>query len=363
MRSFALLVSALIALAGCTDTGAGAGPASSPAHPPATQPRLSRAAGHWMTSVNTAAFAPPVAGGSTTRPGQSAGPAGDPDPVLIRAEVLLDRARFSPGVISGRFGENVHNAITAFEIARGLRPNGQLTPAVWNALVSDPAPALGTYVITASDVAGPFVAAIPSDLEALAKLPGAYYTGPEELMAERFHMAPSLLEALNPGVDYRKPGTMLVVASPGGPDMRFEVARIEVDKAGKAVRAFDRAGQLVASYPATIGSDDRPSPVGRYKVVGVAHRPTYEYDPSRLSFGHIGHKLMIPAGPNNPVGAVWIALSRPTFGIHGTPDPERVGKTQSHGCVRLTNWDALELAGWVKPGVVVEFIGGDRRSG
>ena len=134
------------------------------------------------------------------------------------------------------------------------------------------------------------------------------------------------------------------------------VARIEVDKREKAVKAFDASGALIAFYPATIGSGDNRSPSGNLTVVGVANEPDYLYDPARLSYGPGGKKVSVPAGPNNPVGTVWIDLSRDTYGIHGTPDPSKIGKTASHGCVRLTNWDAEHLAAAVKPGVPVKFV-------
>ena len=120
--------------------------------------------------------------------------------------------------------------------------------------------------------------------------------------------------------------------------------KIEVDKAAEAVRAYDADGRLIADFPATVGSEERPSPSGDYKVRGVKWNPQYHYDPRLLTFGHIHHKLTIQPGPNNPVGVVWIALNKPTYGIHGAPDPQKIGKTASHGCVRLTNWDATQLA-------------------
>jgi lipoprotein-anchoring transpeptidase ErfK/SrfK len=168
------------------------------------------------------------------------------------------------------------------------------------------------------------------------------------------------LRALNPDVDFGKAGGEIVVAVPGRPELDAAVSRVEVDKAKAAVRAYDADDRLLAVYPATVGSTDRPSPSGDVKVKGVARNPAWEYDPDRLTFGRKaagGKKLSIPAGPNNPVGAVWIALSKDTYGIHGTPDPDHVGKTASHGCVRLTNWDAQQLAAAVKPGVKVKFVG------
>ena len=195
---------------------------------------------------------------------------------------------------------------------------------------------LQTYTITAEDEKGPFVGKAPKDFKALAKLKHIGYANPQEMLAEKFHMSESLLGELNPKADFSKAGTTLTVAQPGNGDLP-PVARVEVDKGQNQIRAYDQSGKIVAVFPATVGSTDRPAPSGKAEVVSVAPNPTYTYDPSRLTFGpkHAG-KLTIAAGPNNPVGTTWIALSIATYGIHGTPDPNLVGKTASHGCVRLT---------------------------
>jgi lipoprotein-anchoring transpeptidase ErfK/SrfK len=277
-------------------------------------------------------------------------------PGLIKAEVLLDRAHFSPGVIDGRFGQNVHNAIAAFETAHGLPADGNLTPAVWNTLVADRRPVLQTYVITAQDVQGPFIGSVPAKFPTEAKLPYMGFTSVVQAIAEKFHMSEDLVTALNPNVDLSKAGASIVVAAPDQGQLPEPVARIEVDKAAAALRAYDAQGRLIADYPATVGSEEKPSPSGDLKVAHVDWNPTYHYDPKQLHFAKVNYRFDIQPGPNNPVGVVWIALSKPTYGIHGAPSPEKIGKTASHGCVRLTNWDAMELAGAVKPGVGVDFI-------
>jgi len=301
-------------------------------------------------AINTAGLATPSVGAWS--------------PTLVRAQVLLARARFSPGVIDGRDGDNFKNAVAAFETAHGRASDGRLDPAIWGALTSaDPGPAVTTYEISASDVAGPFSPAVPSDdLRALSKLDHVGYTSPQEMLAERFRMDEGLLRALNPGVDFGVVGTRILVAAFPSPAPPMTVATIEVDKGARQVRAFDAEGALLATYPATVGSTERPAPTGQFKVRGVAHDPTYTYDPRRLTYGDrsLG-KVTVKPGPNNPVGVVWIDLSIPTYGIHGAPDPKLVGKTASHGCVRLTNWDALDLAAGVKPGVKVVFVGTERR--
>lgn len=277
---------------------------------------------------------------------------------LIRAQVLLDRAHFSPGVIDGQDGGNMRNALMAFEAARNLPADGVLDEKVWAELTRDTAPVVTDYVITEADAQGPFVAEIPKDYAEMAKLEALSYTSAAEALAEKFHMDEALLRALNPGVDFAKAGQTILVAAPGPERLPAQVARVEVDKARKRVRAFDEGGALVAAYPATVGSADMPTPAGRWAVRTVAPDPTWTYDPSRLNFGdRSAGKLTIKAGPNNPVGAVWIDLTKDTYGIHGAPDPRLVGKTASHGCVRLTNWDARQLSQAVSKGTAVEFVG------
>ena len=174
-------------------------------------------------------------------------------------------------------------------------------------------------------------------------------------------MDPALIKSLNPGADLSAAGTTVLVAAPRSGDLP-EVKRIEVDKDERAVRAYDAEGKLLALYPASVGSAERPAPSGTWAVNAVAPRPVYYYDPKRLTFGRqeAKGKLKIAAGPNNPVGSTWIDLTKDTFGIHGSPDPEIIGKRQSHGCVRLTNWDAAELGKAVTKGVEVSFVGVER---
>ncbi len=288
------------------------------------------------------------------------------DPMLLKAEVLLDRAGFSPGVIDGKGGTNLQHALEAFAVAHGLTSDGSLDAGTWNALTAaDAAPAVQSYVITAGDEAGPFIGTPPKDYQALSKLPALGYTTPLQELSEKFHMDQRLLQALNPGADFSKVGQTLLVAAPRAGPRDMQVTRIEVDKSDDEVRAFGSDGKLLAFYPATVGSTERPAPSGVFSVVAVAPHPAYFYDPARLTFTPAGAmgRLRIAPGPNNPVGSTWIALTIPTYGIHGAPDPTEIGKRQSHGCVRLTNWDAVELGKAVKKGVQVAFVGQDKAVG
>jgi lipoprotein-anchoring transpeptidase ErfK/SrfK len=299
-----------------------------------------------LDSVNKAEFsAKPVEGAS---------------PMIVKAQVLLDRAHVSPGVIDGHMGENVEKAIAAFQRQNALPDSGKLDPETWAKLTATSSePVLEEHELSADDVKGPFIDKIP-EFEDQAKLDRLGYTSVREKLAEKFHMDEDLLKALNPNKSLGSTGTTIVVAKvPGDPpkEAKGTVKKIEVDKKLLALRAYDKDGKVVAFYPASIGSEEKPAPDGEFEVRAVAFNPTYTYNPDYKFKGVKSEKpFKIPPGPNNPVGAVWIDLTKESYGIHGTPDPSRVSKSYSHGCVRLTNWDVTALAKMVEKGTKVVFL-------
>ena len=294
---------------------------------------------------------------------------GKPSSALyVRAQVLLDRARYSPGEIDAKDGANFKRALTAFAADHNLKADGRLTPDLWEALKQiGNDPAIINYTTTKADAEGPLVKEIPRKLEEQADLDRLGYTDATEALAEKFHLAPALLKKLNPKAHFDEPGTEIVVpnvtpmATPKSAKRKDapQVDRVEVDKQALTVRAFDASGKVVAVYPASVGSEEKPAPDGEVEVTRIAYDPDYTYNPKYAFKGvEADKKFTIKPGPNNPVGLVWIALQGEGYGIHGTPEPGNIGKTASHGCVRLANWDALDLAQMVHKGTRVSFING-----
>jgi lipoprotein-anchoring transpeptidase ErfK/SrfK len=288
----------------------------------------------------------------------------------LQIQVMLDRAGFSPGTIDGRMGANTRRALEAYRKQHG------------NAAA--PGEAVTKYRITDEDVAGPFDGNIPSDLVEQSKLPALGYRDEREALAERFHTTPALLQQLNPGATFAAGEEITVpnveplivpapvLASNPHPQPKGTSGRnakaaapeappkpdvtVTVSKSDSSLTVTDPAGHVVMYAPVTTGSEHDPLPIGEWKVTGVQFNPTFRYNPDLFWDADASHmKALLPSGPNNPVGLVWIDISKEHYGLHGTPEPVAIGKTESHGCVRLTNWDALKLAGLVKPGTKVIF--------
>jgi lipoprotein-anchoring transpeptidase ErfK/SrfK len=288
-----------------------------------------------------------------------AGPAPVVNDVLA-AQVALDRAGFSPGEIDGRPGLNLQRAMTAFQKEHQLATTGQLDDATWKELTESAgaAPPLVEYSITDADIAGPFTTNIPPTLPEQASLDALNYRSPLEALSERVHSSPALLQRLNPQATFQRTGERIVVpnvavepvAAPSGAITVF------VTKNSSALTIEDTGGHVLFHAPVTSGSEHDPLPIGTWKVNGVQRNPRFHYNPDLFWDATPGDsKAMIPPGPNNPVGVLWIDISKAHYGIHGTPEPSKIGHVESHGCVRLTNWDAGRVAQWVKPGTRVVF--------
>lgn len=277
-------------------------------------------------------------------------------PVYARAHVMLNNAHASPGAIDGSNGKNTLKAIASFQQMNGLTPTGELTKETWDALVAKQTkPAYVEYTITEADLKGPYAESIPSDYALQAKIKGLYYTRVTEMLGEKFHMDENFLKKINPTATFKKAGEKIIVANVRN-DLPEDIHLIVAHKGARQLYLFNSRNQMIASFPATIGSTDTPSPTGTYKVVGVAKNPWYSYSPSNFVQGNNLKPLSLPPGPNAPVGNIWIGLSKKSFGIHGTPSPSLISKTASHGCIRLTNWDANDLGNKVRSGVTVKFL-------
>lgn len=340
--------------------GTAAPPTGSEGGTPATPPTPRRAGSESYEQIS-----PDALRGNPALPlGEEGG-----GPSVLRTQILLDRVRFSPGVIDGNWGKNTEKAVYWFQFAQGLDANGDVDQATWDALARSAGAGepLTRVQVTAEDLKGPFVDPLPGDPYEQAKLECLCYSSPLELFAERGHATPELIEKLNPQVDFANLQAGTEIALPNVPRMSTtpaanpqgqvgQVARVLISKQGFYLQALDAQGHILYHFPSTLGSKYDPSATGTLQITSIHPEPTFHYQPKLFAdVSDDKPEANLPSGPNSPVGLVWLDLSKPHHGIHGTATPETIGYTSSHGCVRLTNWDALFLAQHVKPGTQVVF--------
>jgi len=301
------------------------------------------------------------------------------DQSILQVQVILDHLGFAPGVLDGKRGQSLTAALKGFQESRGLRKTGLVDDATSAALDRYRGwRAARTLRLSADSLAGPFVNPLPKKPEDQAKLPALSYASAMEKLAEMFHTTPAVLLALNGKGTPLEPGSPVVFPNALPTSRAYDAklpadwrktlndlnvdavqpqgVKVVVDKSDQVLRVLDADDHLVAQFSATMGSEHDPLPIGRWKIQGFSYNPPFHFNPKLFWDAKKGDKAAtLPAGPNGPVGVIWIDLSKPHYGIHGTPEPSTIGRTESHGCIRLSNWDAARLSLMIKPGTPAVF--------
>ena len=292
----------------------------------------------------------------------------------LSTQVALDRAGFSPGELDAEVGSNTRSALAAFQTARQLPLRDEIDNETSAALGETFSAPLTTYTITTSDAAGPFIERLPDDMMEKAALPAMSYGSVLELLGERFHASPKLLQRLNPTARFAEGETINVpnvvpfevptgksgstnekpTGKDGSTSHRTKAHIVTVMAETMTLTVQSPMGEVVFQAPVTVGSVSDPLPTGEWTVNSLSVNPPFNYNPALFWDADPSHaKARIAPGPNSPVGVLWIDLSKEHYGIHGTPEPSRVGHTESHGCIRLTNWDVMRLSTFMAPGTKV----------
>ena len=282
-----------------------------------------------------------------------------PVETILEAQIALARQGISSGSIDGVAGYQTHSALMAFQQKQGITPSGVLNAQTKSALQIT-LPAMTVYEVTSNDLAR--LMPVPKTWLEKSEQPRLDFENILELLGEKSFSNPKLIRALNPSVNWSNvtAGTAVLLPRVQYPRTAARIALLKISLEGRVLEGFDDASNLLLHFPCSIGRLAEKRPAGELHVTVVALNPNYTFDPDvfpeSAEARQLGRKLIIPPGPNNPVGVAWIGLDRPGYGIHGTPAPEQVGRTESHGCFRLANWNAEYLAkmAWVGMPVLVQ---------
>lgn len=314
-----------------------------------------------------------------TDPGTNAQEPQTIDRSILHVQVILDHLGFSPGILDGRPGKSLTAALKGFQESRGLKISGEIDRATVQALHPYRAwRPTRTLALTPGMLAGPYTNPLPKDPQEQAKLPALGYRSPMEKLAEMFHTTPQVLLAMNNPRTRLEPGSKVTFPNALPVSRAYDAklpadwrktlndlnvsadqpqgVKVVVDKSDEVLRVLDKQGRLVAQFQATMGSRHDPLPIGTWKIQGASYNPPFHYNPDLFWDAKANAKAAtLPPGPNGPVGVIWLDLSKPHYGIHGTPEPSMIGRAESHGCIRLSNWDAARLSLMVKPGTPAVF--------